>query len=272
MSKHVSVSYVEPLRTQRAAVLAFADIWREMGVTVSLGPDYDAGADLCMLHHNLTRLDPATLPRPPDGVRVINGQALDISKRLYSRLRLEPDDDWRGSVIVKTNRNYFGLPEIHASGRIAEHRRKTLSIVETWKEVGLLPLKQYPLLRTMAEVPDWVWRDPELLVERFAPEREGDLFCLRGWIFLGSKGYAYRVYSKIPMVKTVNMERYEILDGVPAELAEYRRRLKLDYGKFDYVQHGSRVYLIDANKTPSYSGDSRSERIRKVAEGILDFL
>lgn len=271
MSRHISVSYYEPLNTKKAGIATLAELWREKGFTVTIGPDYAPDADVCLLHHNLTRLDPATLPRPPDGARVVNGTALDISKRLYSSLILKPGDDWRGPVIVKTNRNYFGLPEARAANKLREHEAKSMAAGAAWGEAGILPYKQYPVLRRITEVPDWVWRDEQLLVERFAPEREDGLFCMRGWIFLGSQGYGYRVFSSEPIVKTANMARYDILDDVPAVLHDYRRQLRLDYGKFDYVQHEGRVFLIDANKTPSLATGAPSPRVRALAEGILDY-
>ena len=42
----------------------------------------------------------------------INAAVTDISKRSYSQLLVVADSDWDGPVIVKSNLNYHGLPEV----------------------------------------------------------------------------------------------------------------------------------------------------------------
>ena len=82
-------------------------------------------------------------------------------------------------------------------------------------------------------MPRWVWRNPGYLVERFLPEREGDLYCLRGWMFLGSRGYGWRLFSHDPMVKTGTMVDHEFLDDVPPEVIRARDRCKVDFDRLE---------------------------------------
>jgi hypothetical protein len=268
----VSVSHLSPIVEDYYVLSALRRIWERRGLKVSVAQDFCEEADLFLLHHDRTKMDPDSLPRAPMGARVINGGVLDISKRLYSSLSVNRDDDWDGPVIVKSNLNHFGVPE-------AEERRGTLlrRLHErlarlSWRAARKLPERFYPIVHSIADVPAWVWRDENLLVEKFLPERTEDgLYCVRGWVFLGDKGYGYRIFSTHPLVKTGSMVRHDYLDETPSELVEFRQRMQFDFGKFDYVQHGGRAILLDANKTPTFSGTGDSPRLRMLAEGINAF-
>jgi hypothetical protein len=128
------------------------------------------------------------------------------------------------------------------------------------------------VLQSIADVPAWVWSAPELLVEKFVPERTGSgLYSVRGWVFCGDRGYAYRVISEEPIVKPRTAVRISYLEAPPAALKQRRRDLNFDYGKFDYVEHEDGPILLDANKTPVYRGDPEAERIRWLSTGIEAF-
>ena len=96
-----------------------ADAWRAMGHDVAFvrGIARDVEADLVVPHVDLTVLPDdyvRWLARHP---RVVNRAVVDISKRRISRLAVGPDDEVDGPVIVKSNRNYGGLPERRRLGR-----------------------------------------------------------------------------------------------------------------------------------------------------------
>jgi hypothetical protein len=214
---------------------ALATHWRADGITVQIGAQFAAEADLGVLHVNQTFVEKSF--QPLAGGVTLNGSVLDISKRRISTLMLTPESNWRGAVIVKSNLNHFGLPE--RIGRQPRWREKVRGWAAelSWRHARQLPHKTYPVLSSLAQVPGWVWRDEGLIVEKFMPEREGALYCLRGWLFLGSAGYGYRLFSTDPMVKTGTMVRHEPLAEVPAQLQAMRKSLGFDYGKFDYVMH-----------------------------------
>ena len=255
-------------------IAALRSIWREAGHDVACGTDFAADADVCVLHQNRTRLNPAEIPAAPQGAAVINGRVLDISKRLYSTLALDRGSDWSGSVIVKSNLNHFGLPETRdgARSRTAAQRIRRKLFKNDWRRRRMLPHREYPILDHLDEVPSWVWKDPDLLVEKFMPERHGELFALRGYIFLGSQSYGYRLFATHPLVKTGTMVRYEYIDDAPPEIVSKREDLGFDFGKFDYVMDDGKAVLLDANRTPSFAGDPKSERLKRLAIGIEDFL
>ena len=60
-----------------------------------------------------------------------------------------------------------------------------------------------------------------------------------------------------------------VLQGVrfsvhPGEIVALRQRLGFDFGKFDYVLHQGRSYLLDVNRTPAF-GHSPA-RLRRQGE------
>jgi len=251
---------------------ALAGIWQKSGFRVVIGSSHSQNADVIIIHHNLTKTDPASIPSPSNGIPVINARVLDISKKTYSTLQLHPEDNWSGAVIIKSNLNYFGIPEMRTSPRQFTTRLRQLISKVSWRHAKTLPKKTYPVLASMADVPDWVWNNFDLIVEKFVPERVDGLYCLRGWVFLGSKSYGYRLFSTEPVVKVGSMIRYEFLDSIPEELRVIRNQLGFDYGKFDYIEHDGQAILLDANKTPSYTGASETPRLHLLASGINDFL
>lgn len=268
----ISIAHLSPTVEDYYVLSALRRIWELRGLKISVGTRFHDDADLFLLHHDRTKLDANTLPTAPAGARVVNGEILDISKRRISSLALRRDDAWGGAVIVKTNLNHFGVPEGAArSETLLSSLHERLAKL-SWRAARKLPERFYPILESIADVPVWVWRDESLLVEKFLPERTEDgLYCVRGWVFLGDKGYGYRVFSTHPLVKTGTMVRHDYLEETPRELVEIRERMKFDFGKFDYVQHDGNAILLDANKTPTYAGKGDSPRLRLLAEGIDAF-
>ena len=250
-------------------------IWSERGHHVAIARASRSAtikADCALLHIDTTTIDPAWLPRFEPGMPVLNGRVLDISKRRISRSLVRPGDGYAGPVIVKTDANFYGIPQfpmtaMHA-GTIASRQHVTLA---DWRSKRLLPLDTYPIMASAGEVPDWVWPHPDVVVERFTPERDGDLYVLRNWIFFGSREFGLKLYSRHPIVKAGNRERYEYIDGVPEELRVERRRLGFDFGKFDYVMHEGRAILLDANKTPTASAaETPPPYMVTLAEALSD--
>ncbi|MBA5776294.1 hypothetical protein H2509_04050 [Stappia sp. F7233] len=270
--KTISVAFYPFPFAQNFVVTALASIWKSEGFRVEFGSSYAQDADACLLHHNLTFNDTTNLPKPPASGNIINGQVHDISKRRISTLLLTKNADWPGMVIIKSNFNHFGAPERRLSQTGVLEKLRRLAARLSWRVARRLPANTYPILDGIADVPDWVWEDADLVVERFMPEMSDGLYSLRGWLFLGSKGYAYRLFATDPLVKTGSMVRYEYCDEVPGKLQEMRRKLGFDFGKFDYVMHGGEPILLDANKTPSFAGRGDTPRMKALASGIRDFL
>jgi hypothetical protein len=243
--------------------------WREWGHSITFGPAQALSEGLAIMHVDRTKVEPELVPettRP-----VLNQQVLDISKNLFSTLRVYPEDPWTGAVILKSILNCFGSPERNASrpGFFERKRRKLAK--SSWRLVRMLPERDYPVLKSIAAVPGWVWKREDLIVERFMPERDGDLYSIRGWLFFGDRGYGYRLFSKSPIVKVSTITHHEILDHVPAELEVLRKARGYDFGKFDYVEVEGRPVVIDMNKTPTTIAKPDNPRMIDLAEGIYSF-
>ena len=271
----ISISHLTPDVPDYYAISLLSKAWREQGLDVEFAREYAENAQVCILHHDKTRLNKDGLPVAPNGAKSLNGDVLDISKRLFSTLQLTPQSDWTGPVIIKSDLNHFGLQDSgDAKASLVTRARRRLAR-HSWRCARMLPEKHYPVLPSLDDVPNWVWADPDLLVEKFLPEYSDDgLYCVRGWVFFGDQGYAYRSLSSDPLVKARSVVRSEFFDGVPAELAALRKKMKFDFGKFDYVEHDGVPILLDANKTPTYPGanGTLTPRTRLLAKGIEAFL
>jgi hypothetical protein len=248
--------------------------WARAGHRITVGPidTLDPALDLAVLHVDRTRVYPGLVPANPAARPFLNGRVLDITKRSFSTARVVRGDDWDGAVIVKSNLNYYG--NLEWGGRphgFLEEKRRALARSH-WRLARMLPPSTYPVLPNVSAVPGWVWRDPELIVERFLPEREGDLYCLRGWVFFGARGYTFRLFSTQKVVKVTSIVRHEFLGEPPAELVEFRRLHGWDFGKFDYVEVDGRPVLLDINKTPTISTGPDTPRLHDLAGGLEEFL
>jgi hypothetical protein len=70
-----------------------------------------------------------------------------------------------------------------------------------------------------------------------------------------------------------------LVERIPVEVPEAMRarraELGFDFGKFDYVRHGERWVLLDANRTPSYPrppSAAGAAQLDGLARGIDAFL
>lgn len=250
------------------------DYWQADGHRISTGPVMATDAEAAIMHVDRTRVSPDLVPDGRVGMPVLNGAVLDISKRRISANLLGPGSAYDGPVIIKTDANAFGRPELLTQPRTGlRHFRRRLARRLPWRLMRELPVGSYPVLANPAAVPAWVWRRDDLVVERFRPEMVGDEFALRLWLFFGDREYGARLFSREPVVKVGNMTRYEYLDEVPESLREERRRLGMDFGKFDYVMVDGEAVLLDVNKTPTVSANrSRSANVANLAAGLARYL
>lgn len=247
-----------------------AEFWRAWGVEVLVlrDPREHVPADLAILHVDLTVIPSEYLAWVHRFPRCLNRYTSDISKRAVSRQLVRTGDGWAGPVIVKSNLNCGGGKEHELALKM-----------KVPSEVRLVS-GEYPILESAAQVAPWVWQDSSLVVERFLPERCGEEFCLRTWVFFGDKFTHSICYSDNPVIKSANVLRREPLGEVPETLAAVREELGFDYGKFDYALVDGGVVLYDANRTPTvgrssnvhFTQDQVRERLRLLAEGLCSYL
>lgn len=246
--------------------------WREQGIRVTVGPTDRLEADLGIMHVDLTRVPPGCVPENPLGRPLLNASVLDISKRVVSRNLVYRDSAVDGAVILKTDANCFGGREFHMLPRLSSRRlRRKLAGWVPWQWVRELPRGTYPVLPTVGDVPAWVWSRDDLVVERFLPEIEDGAYVLRSWLFFGDRDYVVKLYGELPVVKAGSVLRHKVLDSVPQALRDVRAAMRMDLGKFDYVEVDGEVVLIDVNKTPTAALQKPGERLMSAGDGLFSF-
>jgi len=118
-----------------------------------------------------------------------------------------------------------------------------------WQKINCMECEDYQVFSSLKEVPEAVFHNPWLVVERFLPERQNGIYYLRVYQFCGDQGYCARWGSPHPIVKRRNIiSREEV--AIPEEVVAVRRELGMDYGKLDFVIHEGRPIVFDANRTP----------------------
>src|SRR5258706_4304931 len=270
---------------------AIAEDWRESGMETDLlyGPQARADADLVILHVDLTVIPDKYLDHVSRYPRAIHAGFRDISKRRISSHLLRRGDSYDGPVIIKTDRNDRGSREWHfAKRRLLSSRARDLvknsagfakeayRIAKHWRRHGSpRAFRNYPVFESIWDVPEAVWGNPELVVERFQSERRGEYYCVRTWLFLGDRERHAIFFSRTPIIKSTNVVDFERLAEVPEELQRLRKDLKFDFGKFDYAMVDGRAVLYDANRTPTIGAFPRERYVpiaQSLAGGIKAFL
>lgn len=255
--------------------------WRARGLEIEIirGIDRFVRADLVIPHLDLT-IVPDEYRRFLDQYpHVMNRSVRDISKSTISRNLVGRDDPYAGPVIVKTDRNSGGLPEIRLVGRKhllrAFSTRLTRAVkssgnsVIQWADVRQLKSGDYPVFSSLQEVPREVFDNRYLVVEKFLPEVSGDSYNVRYYHFFGDRDLVELYQSKHRVIKASAAFHYEMIP-TPPELNEIRKQLGLDYGKIDYVVRDGNVVLLDVNPTPGLAANADLARsiARHLADGI----
>jgi len=234
---------------------------------VTKGPNAIPG-DAALLHVDSTVVDESYLAVRSHYPRTLNFGTADISKSTVSSQRLAPEDDWSGPVVVKSNFNHRGLLE-------KKHNRRALRAGRPLPHPHVNSVDEYRLLGRLEDVPDCVWSDPSLIVERFLPEIDTDgNYVYRTWMFMGRHEYCNRFIAPDWLVKGETIIGHEFTH-VPDELRVERERLNLDYGKFDFVIHDGVPILMDANRTTGIAAECdhiMMREARNLAEGLHELV
>ncbi len=251
----------------------FAKRWAADGHRVLLhrGLGAPPPGDVAVLHHDLTVVPQAYLDLACAYPRVVNVATADIRKSRYSECLLAQGDAWQGRVIIKTEANHGG----HVDDAL---RRRAIAAGEAPDAAQCALMDSYYLCESMARVPNAIWATPGVIVERFVPEEDERGTYLRVWTFFGGeeRSSRYRAPAKVPLIRFADCAEREEVE-VPATIRALRASLGFDFGKFDYVKHGGRYYLLDANRTPG-APDAFAENppvkasLDRVARGIASFL
>ncbi len=252
--------------------------WKKLGykVLTHYGTKNLPDADIVILHVDATIVPDKFVECLAKYPVVLNRDVIDISKTKISRNIVRQYDDYSEPVIVKTNANFGGVPEA-TYNRISSPKRWwlgwLLTMMRNWEKVDVLNPDKYPVFKNKESIPVGVWKNKNLIVEKFLPERIDGLFFLRYWIFFGEEGWAGRFGATKPIVKFGAMATKDESVPVPEELRILRKSLGFDYGRFDYAVHNGETILYDANKTlgGAHHLEDYSAQLDLLASGINGF-
>jgi len=255
--------------------------WERAGAEVVYWPKKrgaPANVDLWVQHYDTTVVQREYVKQVRQLPNVINRRLLDIRKStVSSQVIVSVDDPWSGEVLVKSEYNYGGLPEIWQDEYLEGRSRKQM--LGRWRRPrGVVapanPYLDYQLYPQLNEVPPEVFADPDRVVERFLPQREGDLYVVNMAYILGDRSKTLKITSKQPVVKWGNRESWEFTE-TPAEVLKQAEIYGLDFGKLDFTVVDGEPVIFDVNKTPGLGGATVAEEFDDwgdLAQGVLKFL
>ena len=271
-------------------IFTMAEDWRKDGLEVVFlfGVKEFVPSDLVIVHVDLTVVPQEYLEFARQYPVALNGEVRDIRKSTFSHNLVAPEDSYTGQVIVKSDLNHAGRPELSLKQSFLFWRKvnlyifRKLHIFSSGIIPGLPPRIDSPLdyriYDNLKSVPAACFRSPKMVVEKFLPEKEDGLYFVRNCSFLGDRMTCLRLASKYPIVNFNTRLSMEFIEPHP-QIMEIRKQLKFDYGKFDYVVHDGEVVLLDANKTTGASRKGRGavmpqlEELRRYrAAGIHTYL
>jgi hypothetical protein len=259
-----------------------AKVWQEAGheLIFLFGPRKFVPADLILVHVNLSLVPEDYIQLARRYPIALNAEITDIRKRTISENLLQADDDWDGGAFVKSNLNYGGHPELTLGRSWLTRRSRTMRRARRLLErfSGRSPTftdsTEYKLYDRLADVPEKYFDQEDIVVEKFLPEIQDELYNTRFYLFLGDRGAHRRLASKHYIVNRATHVYAQDIEPND-EILAWRERLKLDYGKLDYVVVDGELILLDANKTVGAgmpSDDERAQRFwRDLAEGLYSY-
>lgn len=272
----------------RYRIFHLAKLWEQMGFTVVIHQERTGpvDADLLIPHVDLSVM-PDWMRRLIEGhSTVVNQRVRDIRRTAFSGNLLSAGDSHDGPVLVKSNANYGGIPEVReslgvvnrlgVSGRVRLAGRALTGMARAHSLSRLawtryLHPSDYRVFESLSAVPKGVFRNEHLVVEKFLPEREGEHYCLRSYAFLGTEGFAVRTKNTAPIVKGASGSEPEFVEP-HEDIVAARREMGFDYGKFDYAINGGRAILFDVNTTPTFgpvfAGELSRIMAARLAPGI----
>lgn len=239
--------------------------WDRKGYRIYIlkGVKHRPQLDLLINHVDITTLSSQYCDLIQHYPKVVNGNTLDISKRNISTQLLHYDSNYQGPVIVKPNRNARGLTDI--AFRIPNGMMILKDEIDVAKKNAI-----YKVFKSLKMVPGEYFSNGELVVEKYLPEYDDDMFYLRVCILLGDKHVCARVGSKNGIIKGINVIFREIIETPKGLLDEMKRR-GFDYGKVDFGIHNGEIVIYDTNRTPGHSSNNVQNALL-LADGIDQFL
>lgn len=267
----------KPRSVEGYAIHGMIKYWQRRGITVLFlfgPPPKKVAADLLFVHVNLSVVPQGYREYAKQYSVALNSHIIDIRKSTVCENLLLKDDSYQGPVIVKSNLNAAGLPEKKAQHKMV---RQMKSLLDRLMPPALLIERQedYRIFPSINAVPPGVFIDDRLVIQKFLPETDGDVYYARSYHFLGDRYSCVRLSSPDPLIYLRNTNSVEAVEPHP-DIIAIRQKLKMDYGKLDYTIHNGRVVLLDVNKTTGVRRNENDPAVlamrKERAKGIFPYL
>lgn len=197
----------------------------------------------------------------------INLNACDIRKRAFADGLLEPGDVYPAPVIVKSDLNYGGAPELASRSLLTRLTHRIARLATRTPRRLIAQKSDYRIFPALSDVPADYFT-PDNIVQKLMLEKDGAKNVLREYIFLKSLHYENVEHSLSEII--TEDEHISCLPFTPhPRLISLRRRLKLDYGKIDYVMVDGEPFIFDANKTLGLGDYGDSEQFAEDYQTML---
>ena len=240
-----SSGHVPGARSHLTALLA--DQWRAAGIEVIelAGTRSFVEADLLFL--NLSRpVVPEEYTRFAAQYPVtFNASAMDLRKHRYADGLLQAGASYKGAVIVKADPAHAGQA---APERVSLLRRLT-GFHRTAEPREATANDNYRIYACINDVPAEKFA-PGYIVQKFLPEESAGRYILRQYHFLGHEHFLSLQTSGAAIIRTSIPQSLEEW-APPQELLDLRARLKLDYGRIDFVEVDGKPFVISVSRSPA---------------------
>lgn len=217
------------------------------------------------------------------GIQTLNAAIVDISKRFVQHscrraglatVTAPREGDASEVLIVKTNRNYGGVPEARLSGDELDALMIPLHAINRQADHGYL-------VAPRGDLPAGVWDDPNLVVERYI-ENESRLFyrvyflCNRFAVSEGSENARVKTIGRSVRQRLLlfSVDAAGNLDAdVPADLLPavhavfgFVAETGMDFGCLDVMRDDDGgFYIVDMNTTATWGGEKEFRIIKHLA-------
>jgi hypothetical protein len=262
----------DPRSVNKYLISKFAEHWRRDGheVFYLFGTREFVPADIAVVHVNLSMIPDEYLRFAARYPLTLNGRIRDIRKSRISKQLLVRDSSWTGPVIVKTDNNCGGMAERMFASRCGEGYGSVEELIEP-ESLRIRGPWGYVIYPSLGHVPRPIFDDPSLIVEKFLPEIEGNMYCVRLLSVLGDRASCIRLRGQHPILNGATAQHIELVPPHD-EILAMKEALHCDYGKLDYVVVSGSAVLLDVNITIAVSDNllpsaalDEERRVRAVA-------
>ncbi|MAS05692.1 MAG: hypothetical protein CL534_13560 [Ahrensia sp.] len=241
-------------------------------------PAEGQGGEAAFLHVDLTDVPADFITAAHRYGRCVNRDASTIRRTLYTRAKVQRDDNFAGPVIVKTVLNSRGAPELRYENRRSFAARAGY----TAKKLLIPGYKQrlcpdYEIHDSLEDVPKSVWDDPRLLVERFLPGAMDLPIVKHRYDFFFEVELNTRVAYQSLLCDPETLTEFDVDPDVPQAIRDLREQLNLDFGAIDYFMENGEAIPIDANKTVTTTDSwvatwpAVARHVEEVTDRLIEF-